>query len=247
MTAPINNTFYVYTDGACSKNPGPGGYGAIIYSPDHMVKELGGGESSTTNNRMEMMAIYQSLNSLSKENKSIRVYTDSMYFINGITKWIHGWKKNGWKTGEGKDVLNKDIWSAMDQLITKMSSKVEWFYVPGHSNFMPNERVDEIAVAFSKNKSFNLFSGSYDRYDIDLFKDIKKVEKGEFKKSKSKSSSNKGKKAYSYVSRVNGVVEVHKTWASCEARVKGQSGAKFKKALDIDEEENLIKEFRGKR
>ena len=241
MDAPLNNTFYVYTDGACSKNPGPGGFGAIIYFPDNKVKELGGGVASTTNNRMEMMAIYESLKALSNESKSIRVYTDSMYFINGITKWIHGWKRNGWKTGEGKDVLNKDIWLSMDQLLEMMKAKVEWFYVPGHSSFMPNERVDEIAVAFSKNRSFQLYNGSYNSYDVDLFKDIQKVESGEFKKSKS--SSNKGKKAYSYVSRVNGLVEVHKTWAACEAKVKGQSGAKFKKALSLEDEKQLIKKF----
>jgi ribonuclease HI len=244
MKAPLKNTIYVYTDGACSKNPGPGGYGAILYL-DGKVKELGGAAKDTTNNRMEMTAILKSLKALSSKKEEIRVYTDSMYFINGITKWIFGWKQNGWKTGEGNDVLNKDLWKALDATLEKLKSKVIWFYVPGHSDFMPNERVDDIAVAFSKGKNCKLYSGDYSSYDIDLFKDIKKVEDGEFEKSSSKSNSNKGKKAYSYVSRVNGIVEVHKTWAECEAKVKGQSGAKFKKALNVDEERELIKKFKG--
>lgn len=247
MKAPKENAIYVFTDGACSKNPGPGGYGAILYYPNEKVKELGGADKDTTNNRMEMMAILESLKALSNEPQEVRVYTDSMYFINGISKWIFGWKRNGWKTGEGKEVLNKDLWLSLDQVISKMKSKVQWFYVPGHSNFMPNERVDEIAVAFSKNKHYTLFTGSYSNYDIDLFKDIKKVEDGDFKKVSSKSSSNKGKKAYSYVSRVNGVVEVHKTWAECERKVKGQSGAKFKKALSESDEKLLVEEFGGKK
>jgi len=243
MSAPLKNTFYVFTDGACSKNPGPGGYGSIVYFPNQTVKELGEAFKDTTNNRMEMMGILASLNELKSQTDNIRVYTDSMYFINGITKWIFGWKKRGWKTAEGKDVLNKDLWESIDQRLQTMKSKVMWFYVPGHSNFMPNERVDQIAVGFSKQGQYSLFSGAYSSYDVDLFKDIKKVEDGEFKKVSSKSSSNKGKKAYSYVSRVNGVVEVHKTWAECEAKVKGRSGVKFKKALSKSDEEALIKEF----
>lgn len=241
--APLNKTYYVFTDGACSKNPGPGGYGAILYSPEAKVFELGGGEPSTTNNRMEMSAILESLKALKAVSEEVRIYTDSMYFINGITKWIFGWKKRGWKTAEDKEVLNKDLWLEIDSLVTSMSLKPKWFYVPGHSQFMPNERVDEIAVAFSKNRPFSLFKGDYSSYDVDLFKDIKKVETGEFKKSSSKKSSSKGKKAYSYVSLVDGVVKTHKTWPECEARVKGRSGVRFKKALSASDEEALIKEF----
>ena len=245
MKAPLEKTIYIFTDGACSKNPGPGGYGAILYCPDGKVRELGGSDRQTTNNRMEIIAILESLKILSKESKKIRVYTDSMYFINGITKWIFGWKRNGWRTREGNEVLNKDLWQSLDLRLSKMKPKIQWFYVPGHSNFMPNERADEIAVTFSKGKFYRLFNGSYESYDVDLFKDIKKVEEGEFKKSSSKSNSNKGKKAYSYVSAVNRVVKVHQTWVECESRVKGQSGAKFKKVFTKEEELEFVKKFKG--
>ena len=254
---PLENTVYIFTDGACSRNPGPGGYGSILYFSDGKVKELGGAFSNTTNNQMEMMAILESLKVLTKEEPTnIRVYTDSMYCINGITKWMFGWKRNNWKTREEKNVLNKNLWQSIDLMLSKLSepsefstvqSTVKWFHVPAHSNFMPNERVDQIAVAFSKNKHFTLYQGDYKNYNVDLFKDIKKVEDGNFKKSFSNSfsNSNKGKKAYSYVSRVYGVVQVHKTWSECEARVKGQSGVKFRKALSANEEKKLIKDFGG--
>jgi ribonuclease HI len=138
----------IYTDGACSGNPGPGGWGTVIYFEDGSVQELGGGEKETTNNRMEMQAAIAGLKYLADSGQSepIILYTDSEYVKNGITKWIQGWKKKGWKTSTGKPVLNQELWESLDQLNSK---QVEWRYVRGHSGDVGNERCDTIARAFS--------------------------------------------------------------------------------------------------
>lgn len=139
----------IYTDGACSGNPGPGGWGTVVYFADGGVQELGGGDRGrTTNNRMEMQATIAGLEyyQASGQKEGVVLYTDSQYVINGITKWISGWKKKGWKSSTGKAVLNQDLWEALDAL---NSRKVEWRYVRGHSGDEGNERCDRIAVSFS--------------------------------------------------------------------------------------------------
>lgn len=138
----------IYTDGACSGNPGPGGWGTVIYFADSSVHELGGGERHTTNNRMEMQAAIAALEFLaaSGQTEPILLYTDSEYVKNGITQWIKGWKKKGWKTSTGKPVLNPDLWQKLDAL---NSPQVEWRYVRGHSGNAGNERCDTIARAFA--------------------------------------------------------------------------------------------------
>ncbi|MBW4417803.1 MAG: ribonuclease HI [Myxacorys californica WJT36-NPBG1] len=138
----------IYTDGACSGNPGPGGWGTVVYFTDGSVQELGGAERETTNNRMEMQAAIAALQFLaeSEQTEPIILYTDSEYVKNGITKWIGGWKKKGWKTSTGKPVLNQELWEKLDQL---NSRQVEWRYVRGHSGDVGNERCDAIARAFS--------------------------------------------------------------------------------------------------
>lgn len=141
----------IYTDGACSGNPGPGGWGTVVYFTDGSVQELGGAERETTNNRMEMQAAIAALQFLaeSEQTEPIILYTDSEYVKNGITKWIGGWKKKGWKTSTGKPVLNQELWEKLDQL---NSRQVEWRYVRGHSGDVGNERCDAIARAFSLGK-----------------------------------------------------------------------------------------------
>ena len=143
----------VYTDGACSGNPGPGGWGTVIYFSDGSVQELGGGEAQTTNNRMEMQAAIKALAYLASSGRTepVALYTDSEYVKNGITKWLAGWKKKGWKTAAGKPVLNQDLWNELDVLqmqVTKQAP-LEWRYVKGHSGDRGNDRCDEIARAFS--------------------------------------------------------------------------------------------------
>jgi len=138
----------IYTDGACSGNPGPGGWGVVVYFADNTVHELGGGDKQTTNNRMEMMAAIAALEFLTASGQAepVTLYTDSEYVKNGITQWIKGWKKKGWKTSTGKPVLNPDLWQRLDAL---NSSQVIWQYVRGHAGNVGNERCDVIARAFS--------------------------------------------------------------------------------------------------
>ena len=149
----------VYTDGACSGNPGPGGWGVVVYFKDGIVHELGGGESLTTNNRMEMQAAIAALEFLASSGctESVSLYTDSEYVKNGITKWIKGWKKKGWKTSTGKAVLNQDLWVILDELASRvgqqLSNPLQWCYVRGHSGNAGNERCDTIARAFASGQS----------------------------------------------------------------------------------------------
>lgn len=131
----------IYTDGACSGNPGPGGWGALLLWNGHK-KELCGGEGETTNNRMEMMAVIEALKAL-KKHSDVKLYTDSKYVMDGITKWLEGWKAKGWKTAAKKPVKNQDLWQEIDLQVNKHS--VEFIWVKGHAGDPGNERADELA------------------------------------------------------------------------------------------------------
>jgi ribonuclease HI len=131
----------IFTDGACKGNPGPGGWGAVLRAGGH-EKELSGHALATTNNRMEMTAVIEALNAL-KGPCEVKLHTDSKYVIDGITKWIFGWQKNGWKNSHKKDVLNADLWQAL--LDAKRRHKVSWHWVKGHDGHPENERADKLA------------------------------------------------------------------------------------------------------
>ena len=131
----------VHTDGACSGNPGPGGWGAILQWSAH-TRELKGGEAHTTNNRMELMAAIVALETL-KRPCDVDVHTDSQYLRQGITGWIHGWKRNGWKTADKKPVKNADLWQRLEAAVDRHT--VHWHWVRGHSGHDLNERADELA------------------------------------------------------------------------------------------------------
>ena len=131
----------IYTDGACSGNPGPGGWGALLRYGE-VEKELSGGSAATTNNRMEMMAVIGALEAL-RGSCLIDLYTDSTYVKNGITQWISAWRKRGWRTSNGKPVKNQDLWERLDQL--NGNHEVRWHWVKGHSNDPDNDRVDHLA------------------------------------------------------------------------------------------------------
>ena len=135
----------IYTDGACSGNPGPGGWGAILMWNGN-EKELSGFEVETTNNRMEMMAVIESLKAL-KKSCSVTICTDSKYVMQGATEWIHNWKKKNWKKADKKEVVNKDLWLLLDK--EQQKHKIEWVWIKGHSGDEYNERADELAVAES--------------------------------------------------------------------------------------------------
>jgi ribonuclease HI len=131
----------IHTDGACSGNPGPGGWGAIL-AYNGTRKEVHGGEKETTNNRMELKAAIEALNTL-KRACMVEMHVDSNYVKDGITKWIHGWKRNGWKTANKKPVKNSDLWLALDQAIARHT--ISWHWVKGHAGHPDNERADELA------------------------------------------------------------------------------------------------------
>ncbi len=135
------STVVIHTDGACKGNPGPGGWGVLIDHDGH-VKELSGGEPATTNNRMEMTAVIRALESL-PPGADVALFTDSQYVKNGIETWIHGWKRNGWRTADRKPVKNADLWRALDALCAQHS--VRWHWVRGHNAHPGNERADALA------------------------------------------------------------------------------------------------------
>ncbi|GAA0299695.1 ribonuclease HI [Rhodovulum strictum] len=139
---------FAYTDGACSGNPGPGGWGVLLQARDGAQvvreRELSGGEAATTNNRMELLAAISALESLTRPAK-ITVVTDSAYVKNGVTGWIHGWKRNGWKTADRKPVKNVELWQRLDA--AQARHEVRWEWVRGHAGHPENERADELARA----------------------------------------------------------------------------------------------------
>jgi ribonuclease HI len=131
----------IYTDGACKGNPGPGGWGVLL-TCNGEEREMFGGEASTTNNRMEMMAVIQALGALKRPSKVV-LHTDSTYVMKGITEWIHGWKKKDWRTASKEPVKNVDLWMALDAAVGR--HEIEWKWVKGHSGHDGNERADRLA------------------------------------------------------------------------------------------------------
>lgn len=230
----------IFTDGASKGNPGPGGWGALIAN-DTAVRELGGREEHTTNNRMELRGAIEALSfAASLPPAPIQIYCDSSYVIHGATKWTHGWKKRGWKTAQNEDVQNRDLWERLLEALERCSGPIAWEYVGGHVGIAGNERVDQIASAFAKGESVELYAGTRAAYPVGIenisFDHAKHAEK-------SASRSRAKLAAYSYVSKVDGVVAVHKTWAECAARVKGKRGARFKKAISAAEEAEIRRDF----
>lgn len=137
----VEQQVVIYTDGACKGNPGPGGWGAFLQMGQH-TKELCGGEENTTNNRMELTAVIRALEAL-KRPVSVQIHTDSKYVQQGISTWIHGWKKNGWRTADKKPVKNADLWQILDAAAAR--HRIEWLWVKGHAGDIGNEQADALA------------------------------------------------------------------------------------------------------
>jgi ribonuclease HI len=245
----------IFTDGASRGNPGHGGWGAVLIqnensqskveSEKYKVFELGGREDYTTNNRMELMAAIEAISfvqslKLTGHDLELLVHTDSSYLINGITKWVSGWERNGWMTKAKEEVLNRDLWEKLSALCTMY--RTEWKYVGGHVGIVGNERCDEIATSFADNINIDLYQGPIENYSV---KNILDINFDELKaKEKSSSKNRSSKPAFSYLSMIDGKIEKHTTWGECEARVKGKSGAKFKKALSASEEKEIIESWK---
>jgi ribonuclease HI len=223
----------IYCDGACTGNPGPGGWGSIVATPDGRVRELGGSDRHTTNNRMELGAVIAALDAVATLSGPVVVHTDSTYVIKGITEWIHGWRKRAWKSMSGEDVANRDLWEDLDRISSERRPKIDWRYVKGHAGIPGNERCDAIAVSFAQGKPVALFDGKASEYGISL----EAVADPALVTASSRRSSSA--KAYSYLSLLDGVLERHATWAECEKRVKGKN-AKFRKATSAAEEAEIL-------
>jgi ribonuclease HI len=147
MTRPA--TIDIYTDGACSGNPGPGGWGSVLLWGDHR-RELSGGDANTTNNRMEMLAVIRALEALKKPS-AVRLFTDSTYVMKGITEWLPQWKRRNWRTASRQPVKNLELWQELEAVL--QPHQVQWLWVKGHSGVPENERADELArLAIPKGK-----------------------------------------------------------------------------------------------
>jgi len=227
----------IFTDGAAKGNPGPGGYGAVLLLGDKVL-EIGKGKEPTTNNEMELRAVVEALKQVPNGSEKIDLYTDSKYVVEGATGWTFGWMKNGWKTKTGSDVLHKELWQELIEVLKKV--KVEWHKVPGHVGIIGNERADTIASDLGEKKNVTLYDGPRSGYEYE-------IENVEYDKQKAldRSAARKRQalKAYSYISKVDGVIKTHTSWSECEARVKGKKGVRFKKSISADDEKVIIQEF----
>lgn len=225
-----------FTDGACSGNPGPGGWAAVLLWPEGEVREFAGAEARTTNNRMELRAAISALRQARAGSPPVRLYTDSTYVIFGLSRWIAGWRRRGWRTVEGKEVLNRDLWEQLDSLARALEGRgLSWHYVRGHAGSPGNERCDEIAVAFARGKAEQLYSGPLSRYPhhlLDLPEDVP-LPTG--------AGARRKREGGYYLSLLEGKLERHATWPDCQARVHGKSGARFKKVHDSGEELSALK------
>jgi ribonuclease HI len=239
----LEQKLIIFTDGASLGNPGPGGYGAVLVFPvlDEVV-EVGGMKTQTTNNEMELTAVISALSYAANNVAPTEIYTDSSYVVNGITKWINGWKKNGWMTKDKNDVSHKVLWQQLDVLVKQreVEAPLSWSMLPGHAGIAGNERADTIATEFGKGNSPELFRGRLSEYPTDVLNfevDEHRLAQKEMKKS----SRNSGK-AHSYLSLIDGDLQRHETWADTAARVKGKN-AKYRKALSPEHEKKILTEW----
>ena len=199
---------------------------------------MGGGQKNVTNNAMELEAVVRGLSAV-KNDMPVTLFTDSAYVVNGAQKWLTDWQARGWKTKAKKEVANLSLWQDLSGLIS--GKQIRWKHISGHSGLPGNERVDTIAASFSTGTSVKLYAGPLSKYGIDILN----TDYNEGKKERrEESKSRKNVKAYSYVSLLDGVIRIHKTWNECEKVVKGKN-ARFRKTSDDLDEAVLIKEYEG--
>ena len=221
-----------YTDGACLGNPGPGGWGVRILYPDGTVEEYGGAASTaTTNNQMELQAAIEAL-SIMRHDQAVTVATDSRYVIDGVTKWIHGWRRRNWLTTSNTPVKNRPLWVRLDELNHR---GVQWRHVRGHSGEPNNERVDDIARGFAQGLRPVLFKGEIcsDADPVRAYLPASSVPAAS--SGRQRALQGRGFAKPRYVSIVHGSVALDHDWATCSARVRGVSGALFKKVRNAEE------------
>lgn len=233
----------VFCDGASKGNPGPGGWGVVIAADGH-VTELGGRAAHTTNNKMELTAAIEALDHVRTLEGPLAIYTDSTYVIKGINEWIWAWRRRGWKTVEGADVQNRDLWQQLDALVSaRARGSIAWHYVRGHVGTPGNERVDAIADGLARGTEVVLYDGPLLGYELAIF-DVPDDTSVPKRSGSAPRSAGKKAAAHSYLSLVDGKPMRHATWAECERRVKGRSGALFKKAASAEDESAILRGWR---
>ena len=245
-TMPHMKQIRIFTDGSSRGNPGPSGWGVVVLYPSGKINEYGGRADVATNNQMELTACLEALRAVEmkpEEADEIVMHLDSAYVLGGVTGWVYSWEKNGWKTSAGEPVQNQDLWKAIAALLFRLKTKhtIVWEKVKGHVGVFGNERVDAIATAYADGTVPLLYSGTKEKYEKLYNNSLENMEHVALPDKKSPPKSTKP--AYSYVSMLKSMIEVHKTWDECEARVKGKSGAKFKKVFSKEEEQELIQEW----
>lgn len=153
----MKNDIEIYTDGSSLGNPGPGGWGAIIVKDDKEIKAIGGGDKDTTNNKMELQAAIEALKYLNKNHKDHKVviHADSAYVLGGVTNWIFGWEKNGWRNANKKPVMNQELWKELISQVREFNGEITWQKVKGHSGHIHNDRADEIATTYAAKQKGN--------------------------------------------------------------------------------------------
>jgi len=225
----MDKPYYIVSDGACMKNPGPGGWGLIVVTPSEHVVEFGGSEGASTNNRMELMGFYRGLQEVYRQaktepgNKILHAISDSKYVLDGAEKYIHSWKRNGWKTAAGGEVKNQELWEKIAKgldLFRQIGFTIEYELVKGHAGNDANERADQIAVKYSRTEAVDLYEGPLSKYPI-------QIQTGE---------------AFApvYLSYIGGVLKRHATWDECKRAVEGKPGARYKKVTNrLQEKETL--------
>lgn len=230
-----------FADGAAKGNPGPGGWGVVVVTPSGEVTELAGRAAHTTNNRMELTAVIEALRWTRDMSGPVAVHTDSTYVIRGIREWIHAWRRRGWKTVEGKDVVNRDLWEDLAALERARGAdgKVAWHFVRGHSGVPGNERVDAIAEGNAAGRPPALYRGPLVRYPVpvlDIPEDTRTPARAP-----GASGTKKKAPAYSYLSLVDGLPMRHATWDECRRRVERRPGARHKKAASAADEKAILR------
>ena len=222
-------SFLIVSDGACSGNPGPGGWGLIVVTPDENVREFGGHEPESTNNRMELMGFYRGMQEVYKARDAfpkvrvLHAISDSKYVLDGAKNYLPNWVKNGWKTSTGGEVKNQDMWEKVlkgQMLLKECGFRFEYELVKGHSGNEANERCDQIAVKYSHEEPIELFKGPVSNYSVSLTTG----------------------KAFEpvYLSFLEGKLRKHKTWDECKTLVEGKKGARYKKVTNALQERETL-------
>lgn len=237
------DSLVIFTDGSSLGNPGPGGWGAVlVFQKLDEVVELGGNKERTTNNEMELAATIAALAHASMNTVPVHIFTDSSYVVQGITKWVHGWKKGGWMTKDKKSVSHQALWEQLDSLVSSRETRgaITWHHVPGHVGVPGNEKCDAIATGLAAGKPIPLYRGKLSQYPTDL---LNFTINEEAAAARSDARARANTKAYSYLSLIDGQLEKHTTWTECEKRVAGKKGAKFRKSISREDEEKILSEW----